>query len=137
MKAELPYSLEIQPARNFVKVSITGFWDPDSIEHFSREIESAIRAVRLVSHGPILLLSDGSVGPIQHRDTIVEMQKLAERFRSDIKRLAFLVERGALHKMQVQRVDSSTNRRVFDDRDAAMAWLFEDEHPADGPTAGP
>lgn len=125
MAGELPYSIETWPTQNLVKVTVTGFWDTESIERFSQEVESAILHVKRVTHRPVLLLSDGSKGPIQHRDSISEMQKLAARFKNDIKCMAFLVIGSALHTMQVRRVDPSDNRRVFDNEAAAMAWLME------------
>ncbi len=78
-------------------------------------------------HGQALHLVDAGNNPVQARDSFSHMAKASEiQGGSDLR--CAVIMRSALARMQLQRLHSG-ERRYFEDRDAAVAWLLD--YPVD------
>lgn len=119
------YTIETDPGRRLVRVTMRGFWDEATAIAYDEAIRRAgaeTMAEAGCARGELLALVDA-------RELAPQSQEVLGRFKSRLlaperqpKRNATLVS-SALLKRQAERI-ASPNQRIFEDEGEAMAWLL-------------
>lgn len=116
MKAS--FSIDIDPARNLVRITMAGFFGDDDVARF---VAARADAHRALCCGPNQHLTVGDVSDmkIQSQDMVVAFRTMlgAPEYRS--RKLAFIVG-----PTQLVRAIASRDARCFRDRALAEAWLL-------------
>jgi hypothetical protein len=118
------FSIDAEPERDLVRITMAGLFTPDDIEAFykAREIAHAKLTCRRNEH---LTINDLQGMKIQPQESVAGFQRLlgAPEYRS--RRLAFVIGR-TLARSQLQRALSGRGPdvRCFDTVVEAEAWLF-------------
>ncbi len=118
------YTIETDPAREFLHLTLAGDWDQPTAERFGTAVAKAIGTMRAAGarHGHFLTLLDMSRKNILPQNVAAEFAKLI-RPDSPSKRIAMVVS-GAVHLMQAKRIGSDDTRRCFLTEAEAREWLF-------------
>jgi hypothetical protein len=122
------YSIDVDVARSLVRITLKGFFTPESIGSFLAE--------RKAAHARL------ACGPNQHctitdvREMKIQSQDMVEAFQRMLadpayvsRRLAF-VTAPTLARTQLLRAIGSRGARVFDTHAAAEAWVLHDARAA-------
>ena len=116
------FSVVADPARDLVRITLSGFFDDKSIAGFlaaRREAHARLRC------GPNrhLSLTDTRGIAIQSQEMVARWGRILADPAYRSRRLAF-VTGSTLARMQLQRAIGSRDARVFLDPAEAEAWLF-------------
>jgi hypothetical protein len=127
MSNSVSHSIEVDLARKLIDLRIGGLISPEDAAWIGEELRAAIRALG-DDVGQHVTLYDGSGVPVVPQETVElikhtldnpEVRKLWAR------KIAFVVST-ALAKLQAQRLrEVRADIGIFEDRDAAIAWLME------------
>lgn len=119
------YSFEIDEGRDFVLMTLGGFFSPEEIEAFDRARRTAYRKLRCAPNQHVTL--------IDMRETVIQSQDAVDAFTRSVsdpetcsRKVAFVVSK-SLARLQVKRVASSRHAGYFSTFAEAEAWLFQDE----------
>lgn len=114
------FSVETDLRRNRVLITLQGFATCEDVERFRQDLASALGS--LPTHrGLHQILYDVSRASIQSQDVVFALQDIAAH---SPKSSAFaLVNASALAGRQLKRIFSGGNLHVFEEREAAIAWL--------------
>lgn len=119
------FTIDVDPARDLVRIAMTGFFALEDIERF---VQARAEAHHALTCGPNehLSLADLRGFKIQSREVIEQFGVLlaAPEYRS--RRLAFVLE-PTLLRSQVQRLITHRTARCFDSPANAEAWLFAED----------
>ena len=123
------FTIETDPARRLIRVTMRGFWDEATVAAYDKEIQIAgaatMAAARCARHELLALVDARELAP--------QSQELLAKFRDRFlaperqpKRNATLVS-SALLKRQAERI-APPNQRIFEgEREhEAMEWLLAD-----------
>lgn len=113
-----------------VRARLSGFFDIDEVNRFSREEQDAAQQV-LSRHDTFDLLIETPEGPAQGQDTLEAFRRLILASPLKARRIA-IVSSSALLRMQVRRVLASDRVQVFEATTGADAWLDEDDTASAG-----
>ena len=121
-----PHSVEVDPARKLVTLTMSGVISPEDAAWMAEEVRAAVRSLG-DAVGQHVTLYDFSDVPVVPQATL---EQLRETFRNPAirhlwaRKLA-IVTTTALGRMQAQRVRAVRGDiELFDDREAALAWLL-------------
>ncbi len=120
------FTIAITPADKLVEIVMIGFWDPATLERFNRQLRAAL-AVLPAGGCPLgrqVTLFDLTRYQVQHQQTLEGLAAMAADPTIGSRRIAVLLA-SALLRQQARR--TAPGYGLFDDRDAAMAWLSEDD----------
>ncbi len=119
------YEIEADTAGAFLRLTLTGDWDAEIAARFAADVAATLRRMSAegVRHGTLRTLVDMRHKNVVPQNVAAEFAKMV-RPDSPSKRIALLVS-GALHRLQAKRI-ADARQRVFDDEDAALAWLLAD-----------
>jgi hypothetical protein len=127
MANSVSHSIEVDLERKLIDLRIGGLVSPEDAAWIGEELRAAIRALG-DDVGQHVTLYDGSGVPVVPQETVElikhtldnpEVRKLWAR------KIAFVVST-ALAKLQAQRLrEVRADIGIFEDRDAAIAWLME------------
>lgn len=119
------YSITADPARDLIRIKLTGMFNDDSIAGFL--------AARRIAHAQL------RCGPNQHvtiadtREIAIQTQDMVTRWGAILadpsyrsRRLAF-VTASTLARMQLQRAIGSRTAQVFTDMAEAEAWILSED----------
>lgn len=127
MANSVSHSIEVDLERKLIDLRIGGLVSPEDAAWIGEELRAAIRAlgddvgqhVTLYDASGVHVVPQETVELIKHTLDNPEVRKLWAR------KIAFVV-RTALAKLQAQRLkEVRADIGVFEDRDAAIAWLME------------
>jgi hypothetical protein len=123
MNAE--YSIDVDPARNLVRIRMSGFFDHDDIQGFLE--------ARRAAHARLTCPRNAHVTINDIRDMKIQSQEIVDAFREMLaqpayrsRRLAFIVS-PTLARTQLMRAIAGRNARCFEDPWAAEAWLLSEK----------
>lgn len=118
------FTIRIDAPRKYVEIRLRGQWDEATARRFERELRAALPALPRggCPIGAQNTLFDSTEYAVQSQDVSAVLAGMAGDPSIGSRRIAVLVS-SALSKLQTRRV--APGYGVFDDRDAAMAWLFE------------
>ncbi|KQM63195.1 hypothetical protein ASE75_11980 [Sphingomonas sp. Leaf17] len=120
------YSFETDPARNFLRINLTGNWDLPLVERFTTDVATTIRGMIVAgaTPGEFRTIVDMSRKYILPQNAVSELGRMI-RPDSPSRKIALLVS-GTLHKLQAKRFTVSDKHRTFDQESDAVAWLWTD-----------
>jgi len=122
----MPNSLSISanPGQPCILVTGKGLWTPDQIETHFRKLEADLHAMRKRA-GAARVLVDLGEANVQTAEVAEQMHHWTARIYQARDRVAVICQT-ALLAMQIKHRVKVYNRRIFPDREAAMAWLLAD-----------
>jgi hypothetical protein len=124
-----PFEISTDSRRKLLDIEMRGFWDIATFKAFSAEFLSALHSLHRQG-GCDAAIVDGREFAVQSREVLdgfSAMMRDAGPFLA--KRTASLIS-GQLNKMQADHVAESMTRRTFTTREAAEAWLFDQDMSA-------
>lgn len=118
------FAFDVDPARDLVRITMSGFYEQPDIEAFLEARRKAHMALRCAPNQH-LTLNDLRGMKIQSQEMVDSFRALlaAPEYRS--RRLAFVTS-PTLATSQLKRALASRTARCFTDMDKAEAWLFSD-----------
>lgn len=116
------FSVVADPARDLVRITLTGFFDERSIAGFLAARRAAHAQLRCGPNRHVTL-ADTSRIAIQTQDMVARWGGILADPAYRSRRLAFVVG-STLARMQLQRAIGSRHAQVFTDHAAAETWLF-------------
>jgi hypothetical protein len=118
----LDRSIQVDPARGLIVLTLGGFATIDETQAFAREMAAAVATLGGTPNQH-LTLCDISDLKIQSQETIQSFGALLAGKRYQSRKLAFVLG-DSLARMQVRRLITSRVAECFADRAAAERWLF-------------
>jgi hypothetical protein len=119
------YSIDVDPARDLVRVSLSGFFTAEDIDRFQAELQIEHRKLGCDKRGGPLTINDLTEMAIQSQDVLARWGEFLANPTHRSRRLALVVA-SALGRMQLQRIIGDRNAQVFTDVREAEQWLFAD-----------
>lgn len=126
------HQIEIDPANAFVRLTMSGFYEPAEAFALAREFERAVADLGCVPNTHVTLADI--------RDMAIQSQAAVEAFMQVVgspairsRKLAFVVAR-SLARMQARRLTSRPDVEFFETVAAAEAWLDVAVSGAQAPT---
>lgn len=129
------FHIETEPARDLVRITMSGFFTPDDIEAFLAARAAAHKQLRC---GPNqhLTLNDVRGMKIQSQQAVVAFQRMLADPDHRSRRLAFVVDK-TLALLQLERALANRDARCFSSVNEALLWLFAPDAPAAASQHGP
>ena len=121
--APASFTIEIDPARDLVRIRLSGFFSVDDVGRFQAELLVAHRRLGCGRKGGPLTINDISDMAIQSQDVVARWSAFLADPAHRSRRLAFVVG-STLARMQLQRVIGGRDAKVFTAADDAEQWLF-------------
>ena len=117
------FQIDVEPARDLVRITMSGFYSAGDIDSFLAKREAAHR---LLTCGPNehLTLNDVRGMKIQSQDSVQAFQQMLSDPAYRSRRLAFLVDQ-TLALFQLERALANRDARCFATVQQAEAWPFE------------
>ena len=119
------FTIETDPARDLVRIRLSGFFSVDDVKRFQAELLLTHRQLGCARKGGPLTINDISTMAIQSQDVVARWGAFLADPAHRSRRLAFVVG-STLARMQLQRVIGGRDARVFTDPVEAEEWLFAD-----------
>lgn len=117
------YTIDVDAKRNFLRLTLEGFWTIDTVRAFARDEQAA--AARLsCAPGDHLVLADLSHFKIQSQEVVAMCKAFIDGATNASRRLALVAGPG-LARIQYKRVMGREAMRMFPTVADAEAWLFE------------
>lgn len=118
------FTIRIDAPRKYVEICLLGLWDDSTATRFERELRYLLPALSRggCPIGQQNTLFDSTGYPVQAQDVSAHLAGMVADKSIRSRRIAVLVS-STLSKLQTRRIAPSY--AVFDDREEAMAWLFE------------
>lgn len=117
------FTIELDPARDLVRIRLSGFFSVDDVARFQAELLLAHRRLACSRRGGPLTINDISDMAIQSQDVVARWGAFLADPAHRSRRLAFVVG-STLARMQLQRVIGGRDAKVFTAADEAEQWLF-------------
>jgi hypothetical protein len=115
----------VDAARDYLHVTLRGFFDRASVERFVAERAEAFAQLRCARNQHVTLIDIRDVS-IQSQESVAIFQTAIDDPRMASRRLAFVVAK-SLARMQARRIAEHRSARFFESHDEAEAWLFEQD----------
>ncbi len=124
------YTIRLTPARRLLEITFRGFWTDEIYDRSDRKVRSLLPGMPLVGVpiGSQVTLLDLTGYAVQNRPMLERLAVIGNDTDLVGHRVATLLA-SALLRQQARR--TIPGYHLFDDRDAAMAWLLADR--PDGP----
>ena len=107
-----------------LEITLTGFWDADTMLAFEGEMLRALRGLKVLG-GAKSCLVDASSYPVQSSEISARHQRLlAGLGELAAERIAMIVP-GQLVRRQAERTAADLHHRTFMAREEALLWLSE------------
>lgn len=122
------FRIEIDRARGLVRITMSGFYEPEDIAAFVEARKKAHAELGLPANAH-MTLNDVREMKVQSQDTVRAFQAMltAPEYRS--RKLAFVVDRN-LAAMQLERTLIARDAQIFTDIPSAERYLFAEEERA-------
>ncbi len=119
------FQFEIDRARGLVRITMSGFYEPEDVAAFVEARKKAHEELGLPRNAH-MTLNDLRGMKVQSQDTVRAFQAIltAPEYRS--RKLAFVVDRN-LAAMQLERTLVARDAQMFTDVPSAERYLFADE----------
>ena len=114
------YHIDLLERGVLVSSTLVGFFNLSDVADYVRDAERVIHAV-YHRHGQYRMILDVSGCAIQSQDVIGAF--ITHVGRMPISSRSAIVVGSSIVRMQVRRVMDRPNAALFEDRDAALAWL--------------
>ncbi|MES2055128.1 MAG: hypothetical protein V4564_04240 [Pseudomonadota bacterium] len=121
------YNFDYDARRRFLKLTLSGLWDRETLAAFQREAAALLSKVTNAGHAD----ASGRI-LIDVRDYAVQSQEIADAVSALVptygvlaERIAVIWSQSALQKMQMRRLLTSDKLRFMMSEEEALAWLFD------------
>jgi hypothetical protein len=116
------YSIDTQSNPPLLRVTLRGFWTIEIFNAYMQDCGQAIQSL-VARHGRFDTLGDCNDFPVQGPDVAAGFEHLREMStKTPYNRIA-LFTWSALGRIQAERLCGNPHSKVFQSREAAMAWL--------------
>lgn len=119
------FSFQVEPARDLVRIVVSGFFTPADVAKFVHARNAAHAELHCPPNRHVTL-SDVRDMKIQPQDAVAAFSKMLAAPEHRSRRLAFVVA-STLAQNQLARAAGSRAVRFFTAEAEAEAWLFEEE----------
>lgn len=117
------FTIDLDPARDLVRIRLSGFFSVDDVGRFQAELLLAHRRLGCAHRGGPLTINDISDMAIQSQDVVACWEAFLADPAHRSRRLAFVVG-STLARMQLQRTIRGRDAKVFTTVDEAERWLL-------------
>ena len=117
------FSIDVEPARELVRVRMSGFFSAADVDTFQWALQKAHRQLDCARRGGPLTINDVGGMAIQSQDVAARWGEFLVDPAHRSRRLAFVVS-SALARMQLKRLIGLREAEVFTDPVEAEQWLF-------------
>jgi len=118
----VPYSIDFESHPPLLRLTLTGFWDQETLAAFGRDLRRAVPEFRK-SHPRHATLTDASGFRVQAGDVIAGFERIKQLGRAMKAGRSAIVVSGALARMQATRAVVDDSTQVFENEAEALAWL--------------
>jgi hypothetical protein len=119
------FLIEVDAGRSLVRISLSGFFNPDDVNRFVEARDDAHRQLRCGPNEHLTLVDIRDM-QIQSQDIVEAFATMLSKPECKSKRIAFIVTQ-SLARLQIKRAASGRGAGYFnDDPVAAEAWLLGD-----------
>ncbi|KQN89780.1 hypothetical protein ASE95_16485 [Sphingomonas sp. Leaf231] len=115
-------SFDVEPARDLVRITLTGFFTPDDVARFVAARDAAHAQLRCAPNAHATLV-DMRAMQIQSQATVEAFQRVLGDPRMASRRLAFVVAR-SLARLQIKRAAAEREASFFTAIEDAEAWVL-------------
>ncbi|WP_186728940.1 hypothetical protein [Sphingomonas panacisoli] len=119
------YSVTADPARDLIRITLSGFFGADDLAAFGDSLAAAHRNLTCGANRHVTLV-DASAMKVQSQDTVAAFRGVLADPAFHSRRLAFVVD-PTLLRSQVRRALDGRAAQSFGNTAAAEAWLFAAE----------
>lgn len=116
------FSVCAEPARDLIRITLSGFFDAQEIAAFRESMAAAHRDLNCGPNRHVTLV-DASAMKVQSQDMVAAFGGLLADSSFHSRRLAFVVD-PTLLRSQVRRALDGRAAQWFGTKSAAEAWLF-------------
>lgn len=116
------FSVRFDPVHNELHFATSGLFDAQSMDSFLAEVTKTVGPV-LQKGKTLRALGDLTDYVTQTREIGERMAQILEQAEQNGIEKTAIVINSTILKMQYKRVSEGRNVEVFEDRDAALAWL--------------
>jgi hypothetical protein len=118
------YTIDVDSDRRFMRVTLSGFWNIQTVSAFLAEIE--YKESKLKAAGkPYFVMTDLTEFPVQTREIADELEHHLKAW-SNAGAFSAIISSSALAELQVKRIAEGGNRRYFSSKNEAMDWLISE-----------
>jgi hypothetical protein len=117
-----PFTTNIDAETGLIEATLFGFWDISMCKEFIAHITQVQAMLEASGRQPLLLVNTTEQG-VQLNEVAEALREFA-RHVSNLRRRTAVITKGALHRLQAKRIKASEAHRLFEDADAARAWLL-------------
>lgn len=123
MNDQASFHFEVNPGRHLIKVTLSGFWDSETLLRFDHAARREVAQMTRTRRGQaVIILIDARASCVQSKEVAIGLQKLAVDVSAMVKKTAVLVA-STLQQLQSQRINPADYHRVFSSETDAMNWL--------------
>ncbi len=115
-------SFDVEPARDLVRITLTGFFTPDDVARFVAARDAAHAQLRCGPNAHATLV-DMRAMQIQSQATVEAFQRVLGDPRMASRRLAFVVAR-SLARLQIKRAAAEREASFFTAIEDAEVWVL-------------
>jgi hypothetical protein len=115
------FRIDVNPAREFVEIALSGLWSTDTIRRFETDLRRRLLDLPAIGRQRTLFDLTGFI--VQVKEVAAGFERLAADRGIASHRIA-VIGAAPLLRMQTRRV--APDYGLFTDRAAAMEWLFAD-----------
>ncbi|WP_375398887.1 hypothetical protein [uncultured Sphingomonas sp.] len=140
MSLKPTYLIELDPRKNYMRLTFSGYMDHATLDRFEQELAAAFERMPLEGGRPgdYLLLNDARASNVQSQDITARFQACIAQYGPLVRRIAMLMSQSPLEMMQAKRVQAKRvaaghGTAFFLSEEDALAWLFGDEDDATTP----
>ena len=121
---DVKFQVDTDPATDLLKVTLAGFMEATDVQALRHRVVEAIGSLRC-DRGCHVALWDIRACKIQSQEVVGMFRSMSDERGVSARRIAMVVG-GSLMRMQLHRILIDRDLRLFDDPDAAAAWLHHD-----------
>ncbi len=120
----MDFSFSYDEQRILLMITQSHYWSLDTFLRYKQEFLAVHEKIR-TRRRHYRVFADCTDYPVQSNEVVEAFAGFFNTLMNENKGHYAIIAGSTLNKMQVQRVIPQSNVKVFTDRDAAMAWLFE------------
>jgi hypothetical protein len=118
------YTIDVDSDRRFMRVTLSGFWNIQTVSAFLSEIEHKESKLKAAGK-PYFVMTDLTEFPVQTREIADELEHHLKAW-SNAGAFSAIISSSALAELQVKRIAEGGNRRYFSSKNEAMDWLISE-----------
>lgn len=118
----MPYSIDFENDPPLLRLTLTGFWDQETLESFARDLERLVPAFRS-AHPRYDTLTDATGFRVQAGDIVAGFERIKQLGSATKAGRSAIVVNGVLAGLQAKRAVVDATTQVFESTADALAWF--------------